>query len=119
IEAIKHRQRELGAMRAMVDQAIGLLTGGAPITDFGRLLHESWLHKRALSSAIAPAFVDEIYERARRAGACGGKLLGAGGGGFMLFCVAPERRRALIEALGELIAVPVEFETAGSQVVFQ
>ena len=118
IEALQSKARELHAMRAMVDQAVELVTGTADIAEFGRLLHESWMLKRSLATAIAPDYVDEIYARARRAGAIGGKLLGAGGGGFMLFCVAPERRAELLAALDDLIAVPVEFDTAGSQVIF-
>ena len=74
--------------------------GERRLRDFGRLLHESWELKRALSSKIAPAFVNEIYEAARKAGADGGKLLGAGGGGFMLLFVEPSRRKAVVEALG-------------------
>ena len=79
-------------MRAMVDEGERILVGTGRLREFGRLLHESWELKRALSSKIAPAFVNEIYDTARKAGADGGKLLGAGGGGFMLMFVEPERR---------------------------
>jgi D-glycero-alpha-D-manno-heptose-7-phosphate kinase len=118
IEALKHKARELHAIRAMVDQAVDLLVGGAEIAEIGRLLHESWMLKRRLASVVAPDFVDDIYAQARRAGAIGGKLLGAGGGGFMLFCVAPERRAELAAAFDRMIAVPVKFDTGGSQVIF-
>jgi D-glycero-alpha-D-manno-heptose-7-phosphate kinase len=118
INSLKQKEAELREMRAMVDQAIDILIGAGDIVEFGRLLHESWMLKRSLSTSIAPAFVDDIYERARRAGAVGGKVLGAGGGGFMLFFVTPERRGDLIKALSDLIAVPIEFDSAGSQVIF-
>jgi D-glycero-alpha-D-manno-heptose-7-phosphate kinase len=118
IDALQSKARELHAMRAMVEQAVDLVSGTADIAEFGRLLHESWMLKRSLASVIAPDYVDDIYARACRAGAIGGKLLGAGGGGFMLFCVRPERRADLLAALDELIAVPVEFDSAGSQVIF-
>jgi D-glycero-alpha-D-manno-heptose-7-phosphate kinase len=118
IGSLKQKAVELREMRAMVDQAIELLIGNDDIAEFGRLLHESWMLKRSLTSAIAPAFIDDIYARARRAGAIGGKVLGAGGGGFMLFCVAPERRAELLAAFDDLITVPIEFDVAGSQVIF-
>lgn len=88
------------------------------ITDFGRLLHEGWQLKRSISSSIAPDFVDDIYARARKAGAIGGKLLGAGGGGFMLFFVKPEDKPKIYEALKDLLLVPFDFETTGSQIIF-
>jgi D-glycero-alpha-D-manno-heptose-7-phosphate kinase len=109
---------ELKAMRAMVDEGEKILVGNGELRDFGRLLDESWKLKRTLSSKIAPAFVNEIYETARRAGAEGGKLLGAGGGGFMLIFVPPERRAAVLKALGKLLPVPFQFERGGTQIVF-
>ncbi len=118
INSLKEKETELHTMRGMVDQALSLLIGSGDIADFGRLLHESWLLKRSLTSGIAPAFVDDIYTRARRGGAIGGKVLGAGGGGFMLFCVPPDRRADLLRELDGLIAVPIEFDVAGSQVIF-
>jgi D-glycero-alpha-D-manno-heptose-7-phosphate kinase len=104
-------------MRAMVDEGERILVGSGEMRDFGRLLHESWKLKRALSSKIAPAFVNEIYETALKAGADGGKLLGAGGGGFMLIFVEPERRLAVIKALEKLLPVPFQFERGGTQIV--
>jgi D-glycero-alpha-D-manno-heptose-7-phosphate kinase len=101
----------------MVDEGERILVGNGDLRDFGRLLHESWKLKRALSSKIAPAFVNEIYETALSAGADGGKLLGAGGGGFMLIFVDPERRAAVIGALAKLLPVPFQFERGGTQIV--
>jgi D-glycero-alpha-D-manno-heptose-7-phosphate kinase len=118
INSLGQKATELREMRAMVDQALSLLVDGDDVGDFGRLLHESWQLKRSLTRGIAPPFIDDIYARARRAGAIGGKVLGAGGGGFMLFCVPPDRRAELLSALDTLIAVPIEFDTAGTQVIF-
>src|SRR4029079_12579818 len=78
-------------MRAQVDRAHDLLTGSAPLAIFGELLDAAWKEKRALHSVISNSNVDAIYAKAIDAGALGGKLLGAGAGGFMLFFVPPER----------------------------
>jgi D-glycero-alpha-D-manno-heptose-7-phosphate kinase len=117
VQSIPDKARELHTMRALVDEAQGILCSDRPLQEFGRLLHESWLLKRSLSSKIAPAFVDELYEAARQAGARGGKLLGAGGGGFMLLFVEPARRKAVIDSLEGLLTVPFQFERSGTQLV--
>jgi D-glycero-alpha-D-manno-heptose-7-phosphate kinase len=108
---------ELKAMREMVDEGERILVGTGDLRDFGRLLDESWKLKRQLSSKIAPGFVNEIYDTALRAGANGGKLLGAGGGGFMLIFVQPERRAAVLKSLDGLLPVPFQFERGGTQIV--
>src|SRR5262249_50504511 len=105
------------ALRAMVDLGQAILAGKGPLRDFGRLLHESWELKRTLSSKISPALVNEVYQVARKAGAEGGKLLGAGGGGFMLLFVDPERRAEVKRAPGKLLVVPFQFEGGGTQIV--
>jgi D-glycero-alpha-D-manno-heptose-7-phosphate kinase len=117
VSAMKQRVAELKAIRAMVDEGQGILAGKGPLVEFGRLLHESWELKRTLSSKIAPALINEVYERARQAGATGGKLLGAGGGGFMLLFIEPERRAAVVRALEKFLVVPFQFERAGTQIV--
>src|SRR4029077_13639573 len=108
---------ELRAIRDMVAQGQAILAGKGSLQDFGHLLHEGWVLKRTLSSKIAPAFVNEVYDSALKAGATGGKLLGAGGGGFMLLFVEPERRAAVVRALGKLLVVPFQFERGGTQIV--
>lgn len=118
IKSIPNKKPELHAMRQMVDEAIGILTSDCDITEFGKLLHESWMLKREISKQISPTFIDEIYTRARTAGAIGGKLLGAGGGGFMLFFVKPENKQQVCDALKNLLLVPFETETGGSQIIF-
>jgi D-glycero-alpha-D-manno-heptose-7-phosphate kinase len=108
---------EMKAMRAMVDDGEKILAGNGPLRDFGRLLDEAWQRKRSLSSKIAPTLINEVYDTARRAGADGGKLLGAGGGGFMLIFVEPERRKAVLRSLEKLLPVPFRFERGGTQLV--
>jgi len=105
-------------MRQMVDEGAGLLRDG-DISGFGRLLHEGWLLKRSLTPLISNSAIDEIYAAARDCGALGGKIAGAGGGGFMLLCAPPEAMPGIKERLKDLIRVDVRFESKGSQVVFQ
>jgi D-glycero-alpha-D-manno-heptose-7-phosphate kinase len=118
IKAIASKQAELKELMNTVDYGVDILIGGGDLADFGRILHEAWLIKRRLSDRIAPAFVNDIYDRAMRAGAVGGKLLGAGGGGFMLFFVRPEDHVSVLRALSELLVVPIEFDRSGSQIIF-
>jgi D-glycero-alpha-D-manno-heptose-7-phosphate kinase len=118
IKSIPEKSHELHTMRRMVDQAERILATEQDITLFGELLHEAWMLKRQLSSKIAPAYIDEIYAKARDAGAIGGKLLGAGGGGFMLFFVKPEDKLSVCNALSDLLLVPFNFESNGSQIIF-
>ena len=110
---------ELNRMREMVDEAIDILNSSdSDITDFGRLLHESWMIKRSLTNKISTSEVDQIYETAMQAGALGGKLLGAGGGGFILFFVEPEFQPMVKEKLKNLLYVPFKFDTLGSQIIY-
>jgi D-glycero-alpha-D-manno-heptose-7-phosphate kinase len=112
------RTSELRRMYELVGEAQQVLIGGGDLTEFGRLLHEGWTLKRRLSELVSTSQIDEIYERARSAGAVGGKLLGAGGGGFMLLFVPPERQTQVRRALAETLYVPFEFEHSGSQIIF-
>jgi D-glycero-alpha-D-manno-heptose-7-phosphate kinase len=83
----------------------------------GELLHEGWRLKRELAASVTTKEVDEIYEAGMAAGAVGGKLLGAGGGGFIVFFVEPGQRKAVRERLGSLIHVPVGIDFDGSKIV--
>ncbi|MFA4828261.1 MAG: hypothetical protein WC855_04690 [Thermodesulfovibrionales bacterium] len=113
------RYKELKAMHAMVDQAIDILNADADnIDEFGKLLHETWTMKRVLSDKVSNGHIDDIYETARKAGALGGKILGAGGGGFILFYVKPGLKDAVKQALHKLLHVPFRFDTIGSQVIY-
>ena len=118
IESTNKKKAELSVMQQMVDEALAILTSdNADITEFGKLLNESWQLKRSLTSKISTPHVDEIYEEARREGALGGKLLGAGGGGFMVIFAKPEDQPRIRERLKRLLMVPFEFETSGSQII--
>jgi len=118
IDNLKHRSGELSTLRQMVDQAVEILA--SPTTDlaeFGRLLGEGWRLKRRLSDKVSNSTIDSVYEAATQAGALGGKLLGAGGGGFLLLFVRPDQRARVVAALNGLIHVPFRFETSGSRIV--
>jgi D-glycero-alpha-D-manno-heptose-7-phosphate kinase len=117
VKMTPHKKKELAMMLQFVDEAEAILTSPRrSLDEFGRMLNESWQIKRTLSQKITNASLDEIYEAGMSAGALGGKLLGAGGGGFMLFYVPPERREALRARLNKLLCVPFSFSTKGSQV---
>jgi D-glycero-alpha-D-manno-heptose-7-phosphate kinase len=118
IKETPHKKQELTEMFRMVDEAVNILNGENDLNDFGRLLHESWQLKRSLTNKISNPYTDFLYDTAIKAGATGGKLLGAGGGGFVLFFVKPELQSQVREALGSLLYVPFHFENSGSQIIF-
>jgi len=118
VQGIESRHRQMRIMKELVDESIEVLAGGQDLGAFGELLHEGWQAKRSLSPVVSNAEVDELYERARSAGALGGKLTGAGGGGFLLLFVPPENQGAVLEAFEDRIHVPFAFEPAGSQIIF-
>lgn len=118
IDNLKKREKELKLMRAMVDEAIAILQDvSEPIESFGKLIDASWQYKRSLSDRVSTPEIDTIYQAAMDAGAIGGKILGAGGGGFLLIFAKPERHAAIRERLSKLIHVPFDFEDSGSRVV--
>jgi len=112
------KRRQLRIMKDLVDEGRSILNDDEDIARFGELLHESWQAKRSLSPKVSNAQLDEIYDLARSNGAIGGKVTGAGGGGFMLLFVPPAGHRQVREALGKLIYVPFKFEFSGSQIIF-
>jgi D-glycero-alpha-D-manno-heptose-7-phosphate kinase len=118
INNMDEKRRHLRIMNDLVLESRTILNGTHNITGFGELLHEAWQTKRSLSPQVTNSEVDSLYEEARRAGAIGGKLTGAGGGGFLLLFVPPERQRNVREQLSKLIHVPFGFEFFGSQVIF-
>jgi len=118
IDNMKIRSVELASIREMVDEAISILTNNqTDIDEFGKLLDLSWKYKRSLSDRVSTPYIDEIYNVAILAGAIGGKILGAGGGGFMLLFAKPEKHAAIREALKPLVHVSFNFDDSGSRVV--
>ena len=118
LQNIPRKGKELNEMAAMVDEGLRILTSGRDLADFGRLLHESWRLKRSLSSRVSTPAIDAMYDAARRAGAVGGKISGAGGGGFLLLFVEADRREAVRQALAHILHVPFDLDHAGSQIIF-
>jgi len=116
--AIKSRTSELLEIKKLVNEAENILTSDADIAEFGRLLDFSWKIKRKITNDISSTHVDKIYDRAISAGALGGKLLGAGGGGFMLIFARPDSHNKIIETLSDLVNVPVVFDDDGAKVIY-
>lgn len=121
-EQIKNTEKnhnELNTMSGLVDDAYKIVTSANPdFTAFGRMLNETWKLKRSLSNKISNGFIDDIYDTALKNGALGGKLLGAGGGGFMLFYAEPEKQAQLKKSLDKFLHIPFEFDFSGSEVIF-
>ncbi len=118
IENTPKKNKELKIMYEMVEQALNILNTKTSFDAFGKLLHESWKLKRSLSKKITNPLIDDIYESGRHAGALGGKILGAGGGGFIIFFVKPELQARVKEKLKKLLLVPFKFEELGSQIIY-
>ncbi len=119
IDILPEKEAVLKKMSDLVDESIELLSSTEDICYFGELLHKTWSLKQSISSHISNKTVDSIYARARNAGALGGKLLGAGGGGFVIFFAKPEHHQKVKEALSDFLWVPFEFEKNGSQIIFR
>lgn len=118
VPSLEQKRRQLRILRDMVDEAMSILCGNGDLKGFGELLHESWLVKSSISDKISNSDIDQAYNAARSKGAVGGKITGAGGGGFLLLFVPPSCQPAVREALKDLLHVPFTFEGAGSQVIF-
>ena len=114
---IDHNRDALRRMRQLVDDGYRELTSDTTLERFGRILHESWMLKMGLEERIANGHIRSMYERGVSAGAFGGKLLGAGGGGFLLFVIPPERRDAIRAALGEPQELAIAINAPGSHII--
>ena len=109
---------QLKEMLRLVDDAQKILVDKrSDFADFGRLLDHTWKLKRGTGNKVSNNSIDELYARGIKAGALGGKLLGAGGGGFLLFYVEPDKQGSVMKELDELMHVPFQFESEGSTVI--
>lgn len=112
------KEKRLLEMLSLVDKAQNILTDStADLDDFGRMLDYTWKLKKQTGTAVTTNHIDDLYDKAMQAGALGGKLLGAGGGGFLVFYVQPEYQKKVKEALNDLIYIPFAFEDAGTRVI--
>lgn len=119
ISATKNKTQELKEMLQLVDEAEKVLTDRhGDLNEFGRLLHHTWELKRGITNKISTSVLDEMYQTAIQNGALGGKLLGAGGGGFFVFYVPKERQEAVRKALGNLLYIPFCFENNGTEILY-
>lgn len=117
-KSVHEKHQELLQLLSLVDEAEAVLESKhGDLDEFGRLLHHTWELKRGITNQVSTSELDMIYEKARQAGALGGKLLGAGGGGFFVFYVPKERQPAVQAALNKLLYVPFEFEDEGARIL--
>jgi D-glycero-alpha-D-manno-heptose-7-phosphate kinase len=118
VGSLLKRKKMLLQIKEMVDEGVSILNSNACICRFGELLHQAWTLKRGLSNRVSNKAIDDLYERARRNGAIGGKITGAGGGGFLLLFVPPSLQKNVREELKALIRVPIKIESEGSRIIF-
>ena len=113
------KQKQLHEMYQLVDEAEKVLTDtNINLDEFGRLLDNTWKLKRQTGSAVSTNSIDELYDKGIKAGALGGKLLGAGGGGFFVFYVQPEYKESVMQAMKDLMYIPFKFEDGGTKVIY-
>lgn len=118
-EEIAGKRKYLNEMYQLVNEAEQILTNiHTDLDEFGRMLDYSWKLKRMTGNKVSTSAIDELYDKGIRAGALGGKLLGAGGGGFLIFYVRPEHQRAVRAAMQDLLYIPFAFETGGTKVLY-
>ena len=118
VSNFKRKEDSLKQMAAMVDDALEILTSDTDILEFGKLLNKTWELKKSLSQRVSNNELDKLYNTGLENGAVGGKLLGAGGGGFMLFFCAPSKQPKLLESLKGYLHIPFNLEDNGSQVIY-
>ncbi len=116
--SIEQKTAQLLEMKALVDDAERILTSKTDLKEFGRLLDYTWKLKRGITNDISTEAIDALYNRAIRAGATGGKLLGAGGGGFLLFYVEPDKKQSVLTEMQDLLYVPFAFEDVGTRIMY-
>lgn len=118
IQKLNQHYNNLTKMKGYVKQAIDILNTDTDIREFGALLNDTWTEKKSLSNKVSDRRIDDMYQQGIKHGAIGGKLLGAGGGGFMLFFVELSKQKEFIKAFSNFVVVPFMFEDAGSQVIY-
>lgn len=114
---MKDKTAQLLEMYQLVDEAEKILVSKSSLDEFGKLLDHTWKLKRGITNKISTDSIDGLYQTAMQAGALGGKLLGAGGGGFLLFYVEQDKQQVVRKALENLLYVPFEFENGGTRVI--
>lgn len=114
---MKDKSKQLLEMLSLVDDAEEILTSKSDLNEFGRLLDYTWKLKRGITNKISNDSIDNLYAKAIEAGAIGGKLLGAGGGGFLLFYVEQDKQQNVKDAMKDLLYVPFEFENNGTSII--
>ncbi len=113
----KNKTADLLEMLSLVDEAEKILTSKCDLNEFGKLLDYTWRLKRGITDRISTDSIDSLYDEGLEAGALGGKLLGAGGGGFLLFYVEEDKQESVMKAMDKLLYVPFEFENSGTRVI--
>ena len=116
-KAIYSKEKQLLEMLSLADKVEDILMNG-DLDEFGLMLDHTWRLKRSVNSTVTTSRIDEVYEAAMRAGALGGKLLGAGGGGFILLYVQPDKQERVRKALCGLKEIPFQFETGGARILY-
>ena len=116
--SLEEKKAKLDKMYKMVDKAEKILCDkNCDLDDFGRLLDESWKLKKQTGKGVSTDVIDKLYAKGIKAGALGGKLLGAGGGGFLIFYVKPEKQKAVKKAMKDLLYIPFEFDNEGATII--
>ena len=118
VHDIQSKSHQLNLMAEMVSESISILNSEEDLTRFGKLLGEAWKLKRSLSTQVSSTIIDQLYDLTISAGAIGGKITGAGGGGFLLVFAEPDKHENIKKNLKKLIHVPFQFEFSGSQIIF-
>ncbi len=115
----EEKKARLAQMRALVEEALSVLTDRhSDLDEFGRLLDASWKLKRGTGKRVSTDVIDALYQKGMNAGALGGKLLGAGGGGFLIFYVPPECQESVKAAMKDLLYIPFAFENGGTRILY-
>ena len=114
----QNKRENLRKLQSLVEPLRQIFSDGKDLNQFGEILHQGWEIKRKLTNVISSTEIDTYYDKARKAGAIGGKLLGAGGGGFLLFYVVKEKQKAVREALSDLYYMPVGFDDGGTRITY-